>query len=106
MRAVAAEQKVPLIDLNAASIAFYEALGPARAPLAFNDGGKDATHHDNYGAWVLARAVAEGVRTSGLPLATMLAPGLTPFDPARPPAPETFRLAPSVATSDQRPAGN
>lgn len=106
VRAVAAEQKVPLIDLNAASIAFYEALGPARAPLAFNDGGKDATHHDNYGAWVLARAVAEGVRTSGLPLATMLAPGLTPFDPARPPAPETFRLAPSVATSDQRPAGN
>lgn len=106
VRAVAAEQKVPLIDLNTASIAFYEALGPARAPLAFNDGGKDATHHDNYGAWVLARAVAEGVRTSGLPLTTMLAPGLTPFDPARPPAPETFRLAPSVATSDQRPAGN
>jgi lysophospholipase L1-like esterase len=106
VRAVAAEQKVPLIDLNAASIAFYEALGPVRAPLAFNDGGKDATHHDNYGAWVLARSVAEGVRTSGLPLARLLAPGLAPFDPAHPPAPETFRIAPSVAFSDQRPAGN
>ncbi len=106
VRAVAASEKVPLIDLNAASIAFYEALGPARAPLAFNDGGKDATHHDNYGAWVLARAVAEGVRTSGLPLAAMLAPRLPPFDPAHPPAPETFRIAPSVVFSDQRPAGN
>jgi lysophospholipase L1-like esterase len=106
VRAVAAEEKVPLIDLNAASIAFYEALGPARAPLAFNDGGKDATHHDNYGAWVLARSIAEGVRTSGLPLGALLAPGLPAFDPARPPAPETFRLAPSVASSDQRPAGN
>ncbi|MBJ6120533.1 rhamnogalacturonan acetylesterase [Sphingomonas mollis] len=106
VRAVAAEEKVPLIDLNAASIAFYEALGPARAPLAFNDGGKDATHHDNYGAWGLARAVAEAVRTSGLPLAAMLAPGLTPFDPAHPPAPDTFRIAPSVVSSDQRPAGN
>lgn len=106
VRAVAAQEKVPLIDLNAASIAFYEALGPARAPLAFNDGGKDATHHDNYGAWVLARAVAEGVRTSGLPLGRLLAPGLTPFDPAHPPAPETFRIAPSVASSDERPAGN
>ncbi len=106
VRAVAAAEKVPLIDLNAASIAFYEALGPARAPLAFNDGGKDATHHDNYGAWVLARAVAEGVRTFGLPLAAMLAPRLPPFDPAHPPAPETFRIAPSVVFSDQRPAGN
>jgi len=106
VRAVAAAERVPLIDLNAASIAFYEALGPARAPLAFNDGGKDATHHDNYGAWVLARAVAEGVRTSGLPLAAMLAPRLPPFDPAHPPAPETFRIAPSVAFSDQRPTGN
>ena len=106
VRAVAAAEKVPLIDLNAQSIAFYEALGPARAPLAFNDGGKDATHHDNYGAWVLARSVAEGVRTSGLPLATLLAPGLTAFDPAHPPAPETFRIAPSVVSSDQRPAGN
>jgi len=106
VRAVAASEKVPLIDLNAASITFYEALGPARAPLAFNDGGKDATHHDNYGAWVLARAVAEGVRTSGLPLGRLLAPGLTPFDPAHPPAPDTFRIAPSVAFSDQRPAGN
>jgi len=106
VRAVGAEQKVAVIDLNAASIRFYEALGEQRAPLAFNDGRKDATHHDNYGAWVLARIVAEGVRTSGLPLAGYLRAGLEPFDPAHPPAPETFQLAPSAARSGERPAGS
>jgi len=106
VRAVAAAEQVPLVDLNAASVAFYEALGPVRAPLAFNDGGKDATHHDDYGAWVLARAVAEMTRTAAPDLAALLAPGLAAFDPVEPPAPETFGIVPSVARSDERPAGN
>lgn len=106
VRAVGAETNVPVIDLNAATIRFYEAVGRNRAPLAFNDGGKDATHHNNYGAWVLARLVVEGVRAARLPLAQSLAPGLQPFDPARPPAPETFRLAASGARSSDRPAGS
>ena len=105
-RSVAQEERVPLIDLSAASIAFYEALGPQRAPLAFNDGGKDATHHDDYGAWVLARAVTEQIRTTAPDLARHLIPGLGRFDPAQPPAPETFVLAPSAARSTQRPAGS
>ncbi|RHW17456.1 rhamnogalacturonan acetylesterase [Sphingomonas gilva] len=104
VKRVAAEEKVPLIDLNAASVAIYQALGPERAPLAFNDGGKDRTHHNNYGAWLLARAVAEGMR--GTALARHLAPGLSRFDPARPPAPEQVPIAPSLARSDARPAGN
>ena len=29
----------------------------------FNDDGRDPTHHNNYGAWLLARAVAEEART-------------------------------------------
>lgn len=106
VKAVAAEEKVPVIDLNAASIRVYESLGTARAPLAFNDGGKDATHHNNYGAWVLARAVAQGMADARLPLATHLQIDLNPFDPARPPAPETFVLAPSARTSGVRPDGN
>jgi len=104
--AVGAELHVPVIDLNAASIRFYEALGPARAPLAFNDGGKDATHHDNYGAWVLARAVAAAIAAANLPLAAHLAPDLAAFDASRPPDPATFRLAPSVAQDSTRPDGN
>jgi lysophospholipase L1-like esterase len=105
-RAVAAEEGVPLIDLAPASIAFYEALGPARAPLAFNDGGKDATHHNNYGAWVLARAVAEATRTAAPELGALLLSGLKPFDPARPPDPQAFVVAPSAARSAVRPAGS
>ncbi len=105
VRAVGAEEKVPVIDLNAASIRVYEALGPARAPLAFSDGGKDATHHDNYGAWVLARAVAAGLAAAKLPLAAHLA-DLPPFDATRPPDPATFRLAASAAAAYVKPDGN
>lgn len=106
VKAVGTEQHVAVIDLNAASIAFYEALGPQRAQLAFNDGGKDATHHDNYGAWVLARSVAKGIADAGLPLAAHLAPDLAAFDPSRPPDPTTFRLAASLAHDATRPDGS
>ena len=106
VRAVAAEEKVAVIDLNAMSIAFYEALGPAKALLAFGNGGKDATHHDDYGAWILARSVAEGIRTSGSPLAALLSPGLVPFDPAHPIMPEDFHLAPSPACVEPPLAGS
>jgi lysophospholipase L1-like esterase len=100
---VAAEEGVPLIDLNAASTAIYEALGPERAPLAFNDGGRDATHHNNYGAWLLANAVAEGMR--GIDeLSTHVASPR--FDPARPPLPEAVAIAPSIAHSTTRPVGD
>ncbi|MEO8113706.1 MAG: GDSL-type esterase/lipase family protein, partial [Phenylobacterium sp.] len=44
MRAVAVEEKVKLIDLNAVSIRLYQALGPEAAALAFADGGRDLTH--------------------------------------------------------------
>ncbi len=62
VRAVAREQAVPLIDLTLASARFYEALGPERSRLAFADGGRDGTHHNAYGAHVLAWAVAEVAR--------------------------------------------
>jgi lysophospholipase L1-like esterase len=62
MRIVAREEKVALIDLNLLSVRLYEALGPAVAPRAFADGGDDKTHHNDYGARQLARAVIEGLR--------------------------------------------
>ncbi len=106
VRAVGAEEKVPVIDLNAASIRVYEALGPERAPLAFSDGGKDATHHDNYGAWVLARSIAAGIAAAKLPLAEHLRDDLGAFDPGRPPDPATFRLTASAAQPYVKPDGN
>ena len=106
VRAVGAETQTPVIDLNAASIRVYEALGRTRAPLAFNDDGRDATHHDNYGAWVLAHIVADAARRQVPALARLVRCDLTPLDPTQPPAPEAFRLAASGAHSTQRPAGN
>jgi lysophospholipase L1-like esterase len=89
-REVAKEQNVTLIDLNAMSIRIYEALGPAVAPSAFADGGNDKTHHNEYGARLLARAVIEGVRTADLTLSGRLADHLAAdagkFDPAKPTA--------------------
>lgn len=103
-RKVAAEEQVPLIDLNADSRAIYEALGPDRAPSAFNDGGKDKTHHNNYGAWLLASAVAERIRAQLPALAAHVT--MPAFAPSRPPAPNAVAIAPSLIRSDQRPAGN
>jgi lysophospholipase L1-like esterase len=104
VRAVGAELGVPVVDLNAASIRIYEALGPEHAPLAFSDGGKDATHHNSYGAWVLARAMA--AEFSRLPLSRHVRSDLSRFDTARPPDPATFRLAPSIAFDPTRPDGS
>lgn len=105
VRAVGAQEHVPVIDLNADSIRFYEGLGKDRALLAFNDGGRDATHHDNYGAWVLARDVAERMRAVPS-LARFVRSDLPVFEPGQPPAPESFRLAASTVHSNERPAGN
>jgi len=106
VREVAAAEHVALIDLERMSVAFYEALGPGNAPLAFSAGGRDATHHDNYGAYELAKCVVQAVRDAGLPLARSIAADFTGFDPAHPDAPEAFTLPPSPQRSEVRPRGN
>ena len=97
VREVAAETHVALIDLDRMSTTFYEALGPAWAPLAFNNQGKDPTHHDNYGAYELAKCVVQGIRDAGLPLAALIADDFAGFDPAHPDSPDTFALPASLA---------
>jgi lysophospholipase L1-like esterase len=104
MKRVAAEEQVPLIDLNAASRAIYEALGPKVSPRAFNEGGADKTHHDNYGAFLLADAVAQGIRAQIPALAAHIT--APPLDVAHPPLPDALVIPPSLARSDQRPAGS
>ncbi|HWW25306.1 MAG TPA: rhamnogalacturonan acetylesterase [Caulobacter sp.] len=106
VRAVGRETGVPVIDLLDMSAALYEALGPDNAWKAFADGGKDATHHNNYGAYVLAECVVNGVRAQVPDLAAHLIDSLPPFDPAHPPSPDGFVLAPSAAHSTEAPRGN
>ncbi|HLP01982.1 MAG TPA: rhamnogalacturonan acetylesterase [Opitutaceae bacterium] len=106
VRELAGEENVALVDLDRASVAFYEALGPSRAPLAFSAGGQDATHHNNYGAYQLAKCVAQALRDAGPELAALLSPDFEDFDPAHPDAPETFALPASPARSDAALRGN
>jgi lysophospholipase L1-like esterase len=95
VRTVAREDSVALIDLNAMSKTFYEALGPDRAVLAFRDKGRDKTHHSDYGAYELARMIATGIRAADPALlgdlARHLAPDAVVFDPREPDSPEDFQ---------------
>ena len=104
VREVARAEKVPLIDLNADSIAIMEALGPEVAAQAFAQGGADRTHNNNYGAWLFASAIAQRIR-SAIP---QLAGHVTgdAFDPAHPPLPGSIVLAPSHTRLGEKPAGN
>ena len=105
VRAVAREEGVPVIDLERASIALYEALGPSQAPLAFSDGGRDATHHNSYGAYELAKGFAQALRDAGLPLAAALSDDFTGYRPAQPADPAAFSLPASPQRSDLAPRG-
>jgi len=60
MRSVAAEKKVPLIDLNAATVALYENLGPDETEkLAAKEG--DRTHFNEAGARKIAEIIVGGI---------------------------------------------
>ncbi len=90
MRELAREEGTALVDLHGMSAALYEALGPDSAPRAFAQGGADMTHHNEYGAYQLAKCVVEGIRRSGLGLAGRIAEDFSPFDPSIPDPPERF----------------
>jgi lysophospholipase L1-like esterase len=104
VRQTAKEENVALIDLTAMSIEFYEALGPAKAPLAFS-GGRDATHHSDYGAYELAKCIVEGIKANRLDLAKYIVDDYKTFDPAHPDPPEAFKLAASPGRSNVPPRG-
>ncbi len=107
-RQAAEEWNVPLIDLNALSISLYEALGKAPAYLAFarTESNQDHTHHNNYGAYELAKCVARGLQTAALPLAKSLTDHVRNFDPDRPDPLDTFKIPASPAFTNQRPLGD
>jgi hypothetical protein len=105
VRKVAREDGIPLIDLQERTVSLYEALGETEAAKLFNDGGKDRTHHNNPGAWFLARAVAAEIATQVPELAAHLRPAARSFNAARPDLSEGA-IAPSLAESNVRPAGS
>lgn len=95
IREVGAELRVPVVDLNAMSIPFYEALGPEEAKKAFvhfsansvpgqDKALADDTHFSSYGAYELAKCVVEGIKAKVPALAAHLRRGLKNYDPAHP----------------------
>ncbi len=103
VRDLAKEETVPLIDLHAMSKTLYEALGPEKSGALFKTG--DGTHHNNYGAYQLAKCVVEGVRASKLDLAKLIADDAKPFDPAKPDPVAEFKLPASPQTATAPPDG-
>jgi lysophospholipase L1-like esterase len=110
LRAIAKEQGLPLIDLNAMSKTMWETMGPEGTLKAFvhypanTFAGqtaelKDDTHFNSYGAYELARCVVESLREQKVPLAEELRPGIAAFDPAKPDAVFELPLSPMVDTA-------
>lgn len=104
VRQVAKEENVPLVDLLLASGALYEALGPDRSGILFKTG--DGTHHNNFGAYELARCVAAGIRQAKIPVARFLSDEFADFDPAHPDSPESPVIPASPQTTEVTPLGN
>lgn len=107
-RQAAKEHGTAFIDLNAMSIPFYMALGKDKAYLAFAGTGpnRDATHHDNYGSYELAKCIVQGIRDNKLPLASHIVDDFKGFDPAHPDDVDAFALPPSPNATTQRPLGD
>jgi hypothetical protein len=58
-------------------------LGDQPSWLLFSRG-QDSTHHSPYGAWELAKCVAQGIRDAKVEPAKWLADDFAGFDPSKP----------------------
>ena len=94
VRTTAAHLNVPLIDLTQATTRFYEALGPDLAPLAFADHNREKTHHNAYGAYMIACFVAHDL--ANMPdLKITAAADLPTCSPEQPGDPHAFVITPA-----------
>lgn len=112
MRRVAAEEKVPLIDLNAMSKTLFETLGVQGTLKAFVHyqahtfpgqpvALEDNTHFNAYGAYELARCVVQGMREDHLALVKYLRKDTGTFNPAHPDPVDRWSLpaSPMISTA-------
>lgn len=117
MRQLAKDENVPLIDLNAMSKVFYEALGPEISKKAFvhypanSYPGQDKpladdTHFNPYGAYELAKCVTEGIRLTIPELAKFIRDDWVEFNPAQPDPVNEFRWYESPSVNLVKPDGN
>jgi lysophospholipase L1-like esterase len=98
---LAVEQKVAFIDNWKNSKTMYAAMG-TDVDAAFND----ATHHKDYGAYEIAKLVAQGLRDNNLPIAKELRDDFKPFDPAHPDKAADFKTPLNISGNGNPPRGN
>jgi len=117
MRQTAKEENVPLIDLNAMSKLFYEAMGSENSKKAFvhypantypgqDKPLADDTHFNPYGAYELAKCIVEGIRVNKLDLVKYLVNDLPAFNPAHPDPVNEFHWYESPSVNLVKPDGN
>jgi len=117
MRQLAKEENIPLIDLNAMSKVFYEALGVENSKKAFvhypanSYPGQDKpladdTHFNPYGAYELAKCVAQGILQTIPDLAKYIRDDWQNFNPSQPDPVTGFRWFESPAVNLVKPDGN
>jgi lysophospholipase L1-like esterase len=101
MKQVATDQKSDIIDMNACMTTLLETLGDQKALKAYwmNGTTQDKTHFSPYGAYEVAKCVAEGVRTQLPELAANLVPDFTGFVATQPDPVDTWSLPRSADTS-------
>jgi lysophospholipase L1-like esterase len=105
VRDLARELTINLVDLEKISHVLYPALEP-HSHTAFNENGKDRTHHNNYGAYLFAAAVASELSKVKSPIAQWLKKDFLPLDPHNPLGEETLKIPVSMKQSNVRPDGN
>lgn len=116
-RKVAAEEKVPLIDLNAMTATLYDALGVEPSKKAFvhypantfpgqEKALADNTHFNAYGAYELAKCIVEGVKQNKLGINKYLLNDTPAFNPAKPDNAATWNLPASPRSNLIKPDGN
>lgn len=108
-RKVASEEGVPLIDLTTLTTQMYEALGPEGSKSAFviypEQNLNDNTHFNPYGAYQIAKIVAQKIRDHNLELAKHLV-DMPAFNSANPDPASSFKWPPSPKVSTVKPDGN
>lgn len=117
MREVGEAEKVPVIDLNAASVTLFTSLGEGGSKTAFvhypantfpnqEKALRDDSHFSAFGAYELARVIADGLRAHNLDVAKFLADDFTRFDPSKPDDAATLALPLSPIEVAGKPEGS
>lgn len=117
MKALAAQENVPVIDLTQMVENMYVAMGVEGSKKTlvhypagtFPDQDKelaDNTHFNPFGAWEVSKMVVQGLIDMNHPYVQYLRPGWQKFDSLHPDDPETFIWYPAPAANTSKPDGN